>query len=295
MTTDNNILLRKIEIAAEDCASASFQEALVKDISHKLAKVILETMSIEVMVEVQTSSIRSPSRIIDVMNTILFGHIHLDEELGVAGFDAAIIEFFAGNLSGIGVVGTEAESERSPTNTDAALCSYILSKVLGAVFNDSESFGNTIPKHFMKGFGLGKAPLIYQLQQDKYAYLPVAIRTPDGGVIGNIELVFPLLSLKPFCGNRNALPDAGKKEVWQRHMSKIVNETPLKLISVMQKIQMPLGEVLSLGLGDFLEFSNVALDEVSLSARTAQGDISVFSGRLGTLKSNKAVCLSRIE
>lgn len=108
---------------------------------------------------------------------------------------------------------------------------------------------------------------------------------------GRIELLFPYATLEPvremllqmFMGEK-----FGRDSIWESHLTTELWHTEVSLSAVLDEIELKLGEVLDLKVGDFIQFNVTPRSKVSLRC----GDVKMFAGPMGRKNGHIAV---RIE
>lgn len=283
----STIIQRKITIAAERKAKASLQNALVHDIEHATAKVFLNLLHTQITAVVVGSKISSHVDTIDNMRGSLFGILEIGNDVGLAGFDAQFIDTAVSILTGTNP-GLEL-SDRDATQTDAALAKMLINTILTEVFTCADNAGNTPARSVqMKDHETQKAPLVFLLHKRRYALLSVSIAGPNGDGFGLFELVLPLGCIEKFAAEDAAITNDIPQTSWEDQMINVAENSLLTLTAVVDRIKLPLGEILDLQVGTLLELSCGSLNDLKLEAQTESGTKTLLKGHLGALNTNKA-------
>lgn len=279
---NTNILRRKIEATATKQANASLQSSLVKNFEKATSKVFLDYLNLEVNATVFERTISTHTQTIEAMSSILFGIVDFDEVVGLTGCDAQFINTAIIQLAG-GT--TDPDASRAVTKTDAAIFRLVINKVLMQFFDLHDTSDITSG---MRDYKLDKAPLAFLLSETNYAMLRVRISDKKNAEIGQIEVVIPLtcidrISASEICGSIQH-----DRNIWQGSMNDVASHAPIELDTIVQRMEASLGDVLNLKTGDLLDLKDGSLKNLSLEAPTTSGPKTVFKGRLGALKSQKA-------
>lgn len=271
-----DLLRSKIQKGAERQAQSSLQHSLIAEIEHTTAKVFLELIDEEVSVRIAGRSINTPALIIDRLETPLYNMVEIQGNSGIVGISDQFMGIAVSRLTG--AKNTQGKkSERPITPTDVALAGVIFSEIL------TQIFGAPIE---MAGYENEKAPLVFLLPDERYAFLNIEILDKQDGTLGNIELVLPLPCIESFMTPSSGLPD--QQSIWQDHMALIAENTPLSLDSVIQRIPVSLEGILGLKVGDILEISEGSLQHLEMEAPTTKDPHTLFKGQLGSLNAHKA-------
>lgn len=282
-----NILRRKVAAAAVRHAKASLQSSLVQDIEKATSKIFLDALEAEVTATVSERTISSHTATIEAMSAILFGIVEFGDEIGLCGFDARFIDTAISNLTG----GTNrATADRRATKTDAAICNLVINKILTEVFAHHDADGADVG---MRDYEHEKAPLVFLLSELDYALLRVNITDAEGTDIGKFELAIPLACIEKISAIEASNATSLEHDIWRLAMTQIAVDAPIELDSVVQRMNIALGRLLSLKQGDLLELPDGSLTALSLEGQTASGPQRIFTGQLGSLKVQKAFKVTR--
>ena len=77
-------------------------------------------------------------------------------------------------------------------------------------------------------------------------------------------------------------------------MSQIAIDAPIELNTVVNRMDVALGQIMDMKKGDLLDLANGSLTALSLEGRTSNGSKIIFTGHLGALKTHKAFKITRI-
>jgi flagellar motor switch protein FliM len=285
---DTNILRRKIKAAAKRQAKASLQNSLVQNIEKATARVFLDFLEIEVVAAVSERTINSHTKTIEAMTSRLFGIVSFGDDVGLTGFDSQFINTAITHLAG----GTaRASNERPITNTDAAIFKLVINKILSQVFDLPEVTETDVG---MQGYELEKAPLMFLLAEKKYALLRVAIKDVKGANLGQFELAIPLACMKKISAMELRNSTLLEHDTWSVAMSQVAVDAPIELDTIVNRMDVSLGQILDMKKGDLLDLTNGSLTALSLEGRTPNGPKIIFKGHLGALKTHKAFKITRI-
>jgi len=269
-------------------AKASLQNSLVQNIEKATAKVFLDFLEIEVKAAVSERTINSHTKTIEAMTSRLFGIVNFGDDVGLTGFDAQFINAAITRLAG----GTPSVTEERPvTNTDAAMFKLVINKILSQVFDSPEVSQNDVG---MQGYELEKAPLMFLLGEKKYALLRVTITDVERAGVGQFELAIPLTCMEKISAMELRNSTLLEHDAWQTAMSQIAVEAPIELDTIVNRMDVSLGKILSMKEGDLLDLANGSLTGLTLEGRTSSGTKTIFKGHLGALKTNKAFKVTRI-
>ena len=278
-----NILERKLAASSNRRAQASLQNSLVQKIEKTTSRVYLDFLKSDVQARVSQQVVDSQVRTIGAMTSALFGTVVFGDDMSLLGFDAqfvdAAITLIAGGTRG-------AEVDRPITKTDVAIAASIFNRVLSGVFT-SFSLGADGPIA-ISGFETEKAPLAFLLAEKKYALLRIEITDVAQESLGQIELVLPLSCIERISEQEHHALSAKEHKLWQTTMIDLAHSAPIELDTVIQRMRLPLGEILDLKKGDFLEIPQGSLENLSLEGRGRKTHIIVFRGHLGAQNSRKA-------
>ncbi len=280
------LLRRKIEIAHARVARASLREVLLDQIRISLGKVFLEHLGLEATITIIDSRIGSNTKLIDRLQSGLFGLLALPGGTGMAGFDRNFIATAVARLSGAPDI--DRTGNRPFTRTDAALAGQVINLFLEQAFSPPAlDDGKDGPNFGMQGFEREKAPLSYILDDPQYALLTI-LASAGEDPLGTLELILPIGCIAVL--SEGDSPDFRQAEQarWQAHMGKVAEQARLDLHTVVQHMHMPLSRVLSLKPGETLALPDASLQHMTLEARTKTGTISLCDGQLGALKAHKA-------
>lgn len=285
-STHAKLLRQKIEHAHARSARASLRESLLGEIRISLGKVFLEHLGIEVKITITDSRIGGNTAIIDRLNTSLFGLLALPGGMGLAGFDRAFIDTSVLRLSGAADTDPANTTERAFTRTDAALAGQVVNLFLTQAFCPAPK-GESAENFGMKAFEREKAPLPYILDDPQYALLTIQIES-DKKTIGTLELMLPLDCISAM--SETDTPDTApiEPDIWQVHMADVAEHAPLMLDTVVERMHLPLGRVLSLKPGEMLTLPDASLQHITLEAQSTNGAVKLCDGQLGALKAFKA-------
>ena len=110
-----------------------------------------------------------------------------------------------------------------------------------------------------------------------------------------LDFVVPVSVLEMLKRDLIHAEDQGSEAVrgaWSQHMLEEVMEMRLKLGGVLPLGRFTVGELSRLRHGDVLELPEQALERIELQSRTAEGPVTVATGRLGARDRQKAVRLA---
>jgi len=269
-------------------AKASLQNSLIQNIEKATTKVFLDILEIEVAAKVSERKISSHSQTIESMTSRLFGLVSFGDDIGLTGFDSQFISAAITHLAG-GNIGTGVD--RNVTNTDAAIFKLVINNILTHVFDTPEVAQTGVR---MDGYELEKAPLMFLLAEQKYALLRVDIKDVEAANLGQFEIAIPVTCMEKISAmelRNSALLD---HDTWRVAMSKIARDAPIELDTIVQRMDISLGEILDLKKGDLLDLPNGSLNALSLEGQTPNGPKTIFTGHLGALKTHKAFKIARI-
>ncbi len=110
---------------------------------------------------------------------------------------------------------------------------------------------------------------------------------------GRIEIVIPYATLEPirelllqmFMGEK-----FGRDSIWETHLGNELLVTNMKMRAVLDKVNVPLREVMSWKPGSRLMLNVRSSDSVSLRA----GDVTLFQGQMGSLNGRVAVRVDQV-
>lgn len=109
-----------------------------------------------------------------------------------------------------------------------------------------------------------------------------------------LDFVVPVSVLEMLKRDLINAEDQGSEAIrgaWSEHMLREVKETRLPLRGEVPVGRFSVGELSRLSHGDVLELPSRAIDRIELRANTAEGRVTVATGRLGAQDRNKAVRL----
>lgn len=284
----SNILQQKIEAAEARQARASLQNSLVKDIEKATAKVFLDYLNVEITATVSERTISSHTQTIEAMSSILFGIVDFDHEVGLAACDAQFIDTLIIHLAGGAIGENEA---RAVTRTDAAIFKLVVNKILKQVF-ELHDIADIVSR--MQNYKLEKAPLVFLLAEKKYALLRVHAHNNESIGMGKFEIVIPLSCIDRISAAEIRNSNQLEHDIWRGFMSEIAIDAPIELKTIVQRMEISLGQVLEMKKGDMLDLTDGSLTDLSLEGQTSSGPKTIFKGHLGALKSQKAFKITRI-
>lgn len=273
---DIHILRQKIATSAERQASAALQASLIDEIMHSTSKIFLEMLNTEVTAKISKRMIKSADEIIDAMTTSQYNVLRMRDHNGLVGLNSKFIDTVVNGLTGAPNAAA-GDVQRACTPTDIALSAVIYNAILVDVFYAPME---------LQGKETEKAPLIFLLPEDRYAFLNIEILNGEQTSLGNFELMLPLPCVEAFAAPNASLPD--EHQIWQDHMLLIAEDALLELDSVIQRIPVSLDTILNLKIGDSLDVSDGSLDHLEMAASTLNGQHVIFKGQLGSLKTHKA-------
>lgn len=288
--TQPHVIQRKIYAASERLAKASLQNSLVHNIERATSKVFLDMLGMEVAGAVIVSAINSHRNTIENMASVLFGILDLGEDTGLTGFDAQFIDSAVGVLSGA-PHNDKVEPSREPTHTDAALVRRIINAILVEIFNAKNAPSPDelpVPGITMEGHVVDKAPLMFLLQDQRYARLRISVKGCENTLFGHFELVLPLTCIEKFATDDASGSIEVERQNWLAQMSDAAEHALLEMDSIVQRMPVPLSAILGMKKGDLLELSSGSLANLTLEASTNTGPHVIFHGQLGALKTQKA-------
>lgn len=271
-----DLLRKKIQQGMERQAQSSLQHSLISEIEHKTTKVFLELVDQEVTVRINNRNINSPVILMERLQTSLYNIVEIQGHRGIVGIGARFIDTAIARLTGASSKQGEVV-ERTITPTDVALAGVIFLDILAQVFGDPIETA---------GYEKEKAPLIFLLQDTRYAFLNIEIFDLQDELMGNIELILPLPCIESFMTPSADAPD--RYHLWQNHMTQVAQEAPLDLASIIQRIPVSLETILDLKIGDTLELSEGSLQHLEMEAATSKEPQVIFKGQLGSLNTHKA-------
>lgn len=281
--SDIHILRQKISISAERLAGAALQPSLIEEIAQSTIRVFLEMLDMEITAKVSNRMVKPAVSVIDAMRTVQYNIVEMHNQTGLVGLSSEFIETAVSGLTG-----APSQSgggvDRPPTPTDTALSGLIFNEMLSHVFDTEIE---------IQGFEIDKAPLIFLLQDDRYASMNIEIFDLEGASLGNLELVLPLPCIESFTAPNTNEPD--HRQLWHNHMHAVAEIAPLELDSVIQRIPVSLDTVLNLKIGDVLDVSEGSLEHLEMAASTPKGQHVIFKGQLGSLKTHKAFRVSSLS
>jgi len=110
---------------------------------------------------------------------------------------------------------------------------------------------------------------------------------------GNIELMFPLVTLEPI---KKLLTQTfmgetfGKDSIWELHLGKEIYNTDVELQAILGKKKTSMKNVMNLKVGDTLILDNKASEEIEMTCK----GIRVLKGKVGKIEDNVAVAISDV-
>ncbi len=285
------LLKRKIEHSALRSAQASLDVSVLECMRGALKKTFLEQLRLEVDVRVCQSLVLGTGTAIRRMEGVLFGYLELPEGRALAGYSGRLIDTLATAFAAAELV-ADPPTDRAPTRTDAALAGRFIETFLAESFTFNHGKPPTGQQRKMTGFGCEKAPLAYVLPEREYVFVVFKVSSAAHGTLGRLELALPR-------GCIASVNDAGTEgetaaEHWENAWRMIVETTTLRPEAVLDRLSLPIAEILSLDKGKTLSLPGATLDRIALEIPVGTKKYLLSRGRLGRLKNFKAFRIERL-
>ncbi len=285
MSAHVSLLGKKIEHSALRSAQASLDTSVLECMRSALKKTFLEQLGLEVDVRVSQSLVLGTDAAVKRMESALFGYLDLPEGKALAGFSGRLLDTLATAYTSAVPTGNPP-ANRARTRTDAALAALFVETFLSESF--TANYRETPPAEHRKmtGFGCEKAPLAYVVTERKYVYLALDVSSATLGSLGTLELALPR-------GCIASVTDAGTEERdvaehWENAWRAIVETTTLCPEAVLDRVSLPISEILTFRKGKTLALHGATLGQIALETSVGQKKYLLSRGRLGSLKNFKA-------
>lgn len=120
----------------------------------------------------------------------------------------------------------------------------------------------------------------------------MALSIGEAGRPGRLDLILPMAMLepvRPFLAEPYRGAQTANDLVWARHIASALLQTPLPMQVELERLFLPVDQVLAWKPGDVLPLSADADSLLAMRLTGGGGDAAVFAGTLGALRGHKAV------
>ncbi len=285
------LLGKKIEHSALRSAQASLDVSVLECMREALKKTFLEQLRLEVGVTVCQSLVLRTGTAIKRMEGALFGYLELPEGRALAGYSERLIDTLATAFTAAALV-ADPPTGRAPTRTDAALAGRFIETFLAESFTFNHGEPPTGQRRKMTGFGCEKAPLAYVLPEREYVFVVLKVSSATKGKLGRLELALPRGCIAS--ASDPATEGETATEHWENAWRMIVETTTLRPEVVLDRLSLPIAEILSFGKGKTLALPGATLDRIALEIPVGTKKYLLSRGRLGSLKNFKAFRIEQL-
>ena len=175
---------------------------------------------------------------------------------------------------------------RAPTNVDAVLsqdfCTAFLERFSSAFAEISD-----LPDLTLLQSETDARKLAFVLDKAGYGVIGGTVSFQAGIRGGALSLALPMT----VWAGGSVQHDPAVDPDWSKRLRENVMASPLGMRAVLETLNLPLGQALSLSAGDELPISAAALSDITL---VSTDGIGRYQGRLGQVNGRKAVCISGV-